>query len=73
MDPNLYAYSAINKCVSRVALHKFCNYLWYLIPEAAALAFFDSNITHDAKKRMVVALVTLKGVDTGNAAFCIPA
>ena len=55
---NLYAYGAIKKNVSRVVLGKFCNHLWYLTPEPAALAFFDSNITHDAKKRMVVALDT---------------
>ncbi|XP_076683131.1 uncharacterized protein LOC143376538 [Andrena cerasifolii] len=60
---NLYAYSAINKNVSSAALHKFCNHLWYLTSEAAALAFFESNITHDAKKRMVLALDILNNND----------
>lgn len=53
---NLYAYNTINENVSRVALRKFCNHLWYLTPETAALAFFDSSITHEAKRRMVAAL-----------------
>lgn len=53
---NLYAYRHIDKDISSVALNKFCNHLWYLAPEAAALAFFDKNISTDTKKLMVQAL-----------------
>lgn len=53
---NLYANRHIDKDISSVALNKFCNHLWYLAPEAAALAFFDKNISTDTKKLMVQAL-----------------
>lgn len=53
---NLYAYSANNDNVSRVAVQKFSNHLWYLTPETVALAFFDPKIPHDVKQQMIVAV-----------------
>lgn len=39
-----YNYSSIDVNISRIALNKFRNNLWYITPEAVALAFFDTNI-----------------------------
>lgn len=61
---NLHAYSNIDANVSKEALRKFCNHLWYLSPENVALAFFDPNITFDNKKRMVAALDNVNDNDT---------
>jgi len=32
---------------------KLCGHLWYLSPETAALAFFDTNLTIETKIKMV--------------------
>lgn len=53
---DLYEYRKIDKNISRVILHKFCNHLWYLVPETATLRFFDEHITIETKKRMVQSL-----------------
>lgn len=53
---SLYSYSITDENVSREALRKFCNHLWYLSPEAVGLAFFDPKIPYESKKRMVAAL-----------------
>lgn len=52
----LYNYSLIDLNISRIALHKFRNHLWYLTPEAVALAFFDTNISVPSKQIMVINL-----------------
>lgn len=52
----LYAYRKIDNTISRIALHKFCNHLWYLTPEMAALAFFDKLIGKETKLKMVEAI-----------------
>lgn len=53
---DLYEYRKIDKNISRVTLHKFCNHLWYLVPETVALSFFDEHITIETKKLMVESL-----------------
>jgi hypothetical protein len=53
---NLLEYENIDKKIAFVSLKKFCNHLWYLNPETAALAFFDENVTLLEKKKMVEAL-----------------
>lgn len=52
----LYNYCAIDVNISRIALHKFRNHLWYLTPEAVALAFFDTNISIASKRKMIINL-----------------
>ena len=50
------AYREVDKKISRIAIHKLCNHMWYLAPETAAVAFFDDEIGFDSKKRMMKAL-----------------
>ncbi|KAL4132318.1 hypothetical protein QTP88_009490 [Uroleucon formosanum] len=52
----LYNYSSIDNNISRVAMNKFRNHLWYLTPEAVALAFFDKSISIESKRKMIVKL-----------------
>ncbi|KAE9533666.1 hypothetical protein AGLY_009015 [Aphis glycines] len=52
----LYNYSSNDDDISRVALHKFRNHLWYLTPEAVALAFFDKTISNESKRKMIIKL-----------------
>lgn len=49
----LHCFKEVNKPVSEIGLKKFCNHLWYLSPEAAAMAFFDESIPDVIKLRMV--------------------
>ena len=55
---DLYLYKGINEQISQLALLKFCNHLWYLSPEPAALAFFDENVSDETKLQMVEAVKT---------------
>jgi hypothetical protein len=52
----LFAYQAIDRDISYVALQKLSNHLWYLSPEVVALAFFDPNLPFESKMKMVNAL-----------------
>lgn len=52
----MYNFSSIDVNISRVALRKFRNHLWYLTPEAVALVFFDKNISIASKRKMVINL-----------------
>ncbi|CAH1107405.1 unnamed protein product [Psylliodes chrysocephalus] len=52
----LFAYQAIDRDISQVALQKLSNHLWYLSPEVVALAFFDPNVPFESKIKMVNAL-----------------
>uniref|UniRef100_A0A0K8VFP7 Uncharacterized protein n=1 Tax=Bactrocera latifrons TaxID=174628 RepID=A0A0K8VFP7_BACLA len=52
----LYKYQNIDSDISRVALQKIKNHLWYLSPEPIALPFFDSNLSSESKRKMVSAL-----------------
>lgn len=49
----LHDYQWINKEISTAALKKFRNHLWYLSPEATALAFFDETLSVDVKRKMI--------------------
>ncbi|XP_071580212.1 uncharacterized protein [Temnothorax nylanderi] len=51
-----FEYQAIDRGISRVALQKLSNHLWYLSPEVVALAFFDTNLSFESKIKMVNAL-----------------
>lgn len=50
---NLFAYRQIDDTISRTAMNKMINHLWYLAPETAALSFFDSAIGNDTKIKMI--------------------
>jgi len=52
----LYNYSSIDNNISREALNKCRNHLWYLTPKAVALAFFDKSISIKSKRKMIVKL-----------------
>jgi len=52
----LYNYQAIDAEISKVAVSKFINHLWYLSPQAMGLAFFDKNINTEMKRRMATRL-----------------
>lgn len=58
-----YNYSSIDINISRVALHKFRNHLWNLIPEAVALTFFDKNISIVSKRKMIFNLNNKTNID----------
>jgi len=59
----LIEYENIDKNISNIALKKFCGHLWYLNPETAAFAFFDTNVSILLKIKMVE---SLKNTDDGN-------
>jgi len=50
---SLVDYENIHKNISQSTLKKLCGHLWYLAPETAALAFFDTNLTIETKIKMV--------------------
>ena len=52
----LFNYIIIDANISRCTLRKFLGHLWYLAPETAALAFFDSSIPVELKIKMVESL-----------------
>lgn len=49
-------YSDCDPKISAVILNKFRTHLWYLAEETIALAFFDDNISHEQKRKMVETL-----------------
>lgn len=49
-------YATIDKTISDIVLKKIARHLWYLSGESVGLAFFDSSISVEEKKRMVKAL-----------------
>lgn len=53
---NAIDYAKIDEEVSNKVLNKMSNHLWYLTDESLGLAFFDSSISIDEKKKMVKAL-----------------
>jgi len=57
----LYNYGSIGNNISRVALNKCRNHLWYLTAEAVALAFFDKTISIESKRKMMVKLTNKIG------------
>lgn len=53
------AYAETNPRISAELLKKMENHLWYLSEETIALAFFDSNVSIEVKKKMVQRLQSL--------------
>lgn len=46
-------YAETDPDVSEAVLRKWKSHLWYLAPETMALAFFDSDVSHEEKRNMV--------------------
>lgn len=46
-------YAKTDSAVSKAILNKKSNHLWYLSEELVALAFFDSNVSFEEKRKMV--------------------
>lgn len=51
----LHAYQSTDPVISEVALRKFCNHLWYLSPETAAMAFFEDQVSDIVKRTTILA------------------
>lgn len=58
-----HAIEYFHKPVSKVILEKFRNHLWYLSEESVGLAFFDSGISLETKRKMVGALGNIDSED----------
>lgn len=50
---SLKAYENVDENISKTALQKFSNHLWYLTDEAAVLSLFDDEVDQETKCRMV--------------------
>lgn len=60
---NVHHFKSVDKDLSRVAIQKLQNHLWYLNPENVALAFFDQRIPNSTKAKMVEALKNVGDID----------
>lgn len=49
-------YSDIDSTISNAIINKLKNHVWYLAEETIALAFFDSDVCLEEKKKMVMSL-----------------
>ena len=45
----LRGYETVDKAISQAALSKFCQHLWYLSEEIAALSLFDDAVDEETK------------------------
>ena len=52
----LKGYKKVDKVISQAALSKFCQHLWYLTEEIAALSLFDDAVDEETKVRIVANL-----------------
>ena len=52
----LKGYDKVDKVISQAALSKFCQHLWYLSEEIAALSLFDNAVDEETKVRIVANL-----------------
>lgn len=48
----LERYAVINRRVSKLAIEKFDNHLWYLDPESVVLSLFSNKVPDHIKHRM---------------------
>lgn len=48
-----FEYEKTDKVVSDAVIEKLKNHLWYLTPETVGLAFFDSDVSIEIKRKMV--------------------
>lgn len=54
-------YTETDSEVASAILKKLSNHLWYLSEVTVALAFFDSNVSYDEKRKMVAKLKSKSG------------
>lgn len=52
----LSSYTDVDVAISKATVIKFKRHLWYLAEEGVALAFFDSDVSHETKTKMLVKL-----------------
>ena len=52
----LKGYENVDKVIYQAALNKFCQHLWYLSEEIAALSLFDDAVGEQTKVRIVANL-----------------
>lgn len=50
------AYETIDKSISKAALQKFCQHLWYLTDEVSILSLFDDDVAQETKEKMIANL-----------------
>lgn len=60
---SLKKYENVEKNISKAALHKFSQHLWYLTDEAAILSLFDDEVD-EATKIKIVASLTKETIST---------
>ncbi|GBN79913.1 hypothetical protein AVEN_64594-1 [Araneus ventricosus] len=53
---SLKAYEKVNESISKAALYKFSQYLWYFTDEIVVLALFDDDVDEETKLKMVANL-----------------
>lgn len=53
---SMKAYEKIDKTISKAALQKFCQHLWYLTDEVSILSLFDDDVDQETKVKMVTNL-----------------
>ncbi|GBM38425.1 hypothetical protein AVEN_260808-1 [Araneus ventricosus] len=53
---SLKAYEKVNESISKAALQKFSQHLWYFTDEIAVLALFDDDVDEETKLKMVANL-----------------
>ncbi|GBN47359.1 hypothetical protein AVEN_201074-1 [Araneus ventricosus] len=53
---SLKAYEIVNESISKAALQKFSQRLWYLTDEIAVLALFDDDVDEETKLKVVANL-----------------
>lgn len=46
-------YEKVDQLISKVALKKFCQHLWYLSEKIALLSLFDNSVDDETKTKMV--------------------
>ncbi|GBP64579.1 hypothetical protein EVAR_32737_1 [Eumeta japonica] len=47
------AYKTVDKTITKAALQKFCQHLWYLVDEVAVLSLFDDDVDQQTKIKIV--------------------
>lgn len=60
---DLINYKSVNKKISEIASGKIKAHLWYLSEELVAMAFFDSRIPNETKRKMIMAMKTISDAD----------
>lgn len=54
-----HEFSYIDKTISEAVIGKMMNHLWYLTADTVGLAFFDSNVSLETKRKMVGCLTAM--------------